>query len=375
MIQTDRATVVLSLKDYLSNMSMKVCVVGADYKQQFPLLEYGGIESAFENLCIGLHRYFEHDINFCVIVPKILKRKETPYEFNIIETDFIESAISRQPSHYFALQAKEIIKKGNLKPDIIWSSGAWSADILQDLNIPVIATIMDSGGWEDNKFIYKEHIYYRFASKFIYDLVFKDADKNEQINKIKKQSFWCHTGIADDEFLLTEDKDNYILWVGGLHWGWHGKGLDIFLEIAQKRSDQQFVAYGIGLPQIEEQLKIISKQLKNFEYMGSLARGDQHKNVFRKARLFAFLTQIPEAFGRTGLEAITKGTPVLGSTKGAVPELYEPAGICTDNINTMIQTLDKRFNYRDVYNYSQKFHIKNEIQFLFEKSKTIINYV
>lgn len=351
---------------------MRICVVGADYKQQFPLLEYGGIEAAFENLCVGLDRYFKDDISFCVIVPRILKRNETTYSFNIIETDFIESAISRQPAQSFALQAKEIIKRGNLKPDIIWSSGAWSTEVLHDLNIPIIATIMDSGGWEDNKFFYKKHVFYRFASKFIYDLVFKDADTNEHINKIKQQSFWCHTGIADEEYMLTEQKDNYILWVAGLHWGWTGKGLDIFLDLAQRRQDQQFVAYGTGLPQIEEQLRYTSRQLSNFEYMGSLARGEQHKNVFRKAKLFTFLTQIPEAFGRTGLEAISKGTPVLGSTKGAVPELYSPAGVCTDNIDIMINTLNKDFKYRDIYNYSQQFHIKNEINFLIEKSKNII---
>ena len=351
---------------------MKICVVGADYKQQFPLLEYGGIEAAFENLCIGLDRYFKDEVKFCTIVPKILNKNGMSYDFNIIETNYIESAISKVPPVYFANEAKEIIKRGNAKPDVIWSSGDWSVKALHDLKIPIIATIMDSGGWEDGKFLYKEHVFYRFASKFIYDLVFKDADSNEQINKIKAQSFWCHTGIADEEYLLTEEKENYILWVAGLHWGWQGKGLDLFLEMARRRSEQQFVAYGTGLPQIEEQLKNISKQLTNFEYMGSLARGDQHKTVFKKAKLFTFLTQIPEAFGRTGLEAITKGTPVLGSTKGAVPELYGPAGICTDDIDVMINTLDTSFNFKHVYTYSQKFHIKNEIQLLLDKSRSII---
>ena len=145
------------------------------------------------------------------------------------------------------------------------------------------------------------------------------------------------------------------------------------MQLAQLRSDQQFVAYGTGSPQIEEQLKTISKQLNNFEYMGTLIRGEEHKNAFKKAKLFTFLTQISEAFGRTGLEAITKGTPILGSTKGAVPELYEPIGVCTDDLNVMIETLDKKFNYQDIYNYSQKFHIKNEIEFLLNKSKKILN--
>jgi hypothetical protein len=55
---------------------MKICVVGADYKQQFPFLEYGGIEAAFENLCIGLDRYFKNDVKFCTIVPKILEKSK-----------------------------------------------------------------------------------------------------------------------------------------------------------------------------------------------------------------------------------------------------------------------------------------------------------
>jgi glycosyltransferase involved in cell wall biosynthesis len=350
---------------------MKICVIGNDYKQQLPLIGYGGIETAFENLCYGIHKYFSDTIQFCAFVPKIIEQKEKKPPFKVIETNYIESSKSGVTPIHFVSEIRDIIKNSNIKPDIIWSYSHWSALTLQELNIPIICTMMDSGGWEENKFIYKENVYYRFASKFIYDLTFKDADTFEHINKIKKQSFWLHTGISDEEYNFEPNKDNYILWVAGLNWGWQGKGLDIFLQLAQLRTDQQFVAYGTGSPQIEEQLKTVSKQLKNFEYMGTLIRGKEHKNIFKKAKLFTFLTQISEAFGRTGLEAITKGTPILGSTKGAVPELYEPIGVCTDDLNVMIETLDKKFNYQDIYNYSQKFHIKNEIEFLLNKSNKI----
>lgn len=351
---------------------MKVCIIGNDYKQQFPLLNYGGIEVAFENLCKGVHKYYKNDIKFCAFVPKILENKDTSLGFNIIETNYIESSKSGVMPIHFVNEVKEIIKRSDLKPDVIWSYSNWSAIGLEELNIPIICTIMDSGGWEENKFIYKKNIYYRFASKFIYDLVFKDADKFEHINKIKEQSFWYHTGLSDDEYELEVNKDDYILWVAGLNWGFESKGLNLFIEMAKRRPDQNFVAYGTGNPQLEQQLRQISTEIKNFNYLGELKRGEEHRNAFKKAKLFTFLTQIPEAFGRTGLEAISKGTPVLGSTKGAVPELYEPTGLCTDNIDEMISYLDVKHDYNAVYEYAQKFHIKNEINFLVEKSKHII---
>ena len=352
---------------------MKICVICNDYKQQFPLLEYGGIEAAFESLCLGLYKYFSSEVKFCAIVPKILEKNNTEYGFTIIETDYIESAKSGIPATVFAQKAKDIINNSPNKPDVIWSSGSWSAQVLQDINIPVIVTIMDSGGWEDNKFVYNKNIYYRFASKFIYDLVFKDADTNEFINNVKSQSFWLHTGISDEEYDLQTEKEDHILWVAGLNWGPTSKGLDIFVKLAQERPDQTFVAYGAGNDYLSGQLQRLSFDLKNFHFLGALKRGAEHKAAFKKAKLFTFLTQIPEAFGRTGLEAITKGTPVLGSTKGAVPELYSPAGICTDDFNEQIAALDKQYDYNKVYEYAQTFHIKNEITTLLEKSKQILS--
>lgn len=350
--------------------SMKICIIGNEYKQQFPLVGYGGIESCVEQLVLGFQKYFANEHKFCVIVPKIRFNKKS-YDFNIIETNFIESSVTGIPFDYFAYEVRDMIKSAKSKPDIIWCQSAWSRHFAE-LDIPIICTIHDSGGWEDGKFIFKENFFYRFISKFQYDLVFKDADQNPIINKIKSQSFYCLTGAVDDEYDLETNKSDYVLWVAGFNWGFKAKGLDIFIELAKLRNDQTFVAYGAGDAHIENHLKQLSQQIKNFHYMGQLERGQAHKDTFKKAKMFAFLTQIDEASGRTGLEAITKGTPILGSTRGAVPELYTPAGICTDNIEEMSKALDYKFNYNSIYEYSQRFHVKNEIQFLLEKSKLLV---
>lgn len=355
---------------------MKICLLGNDYKQQLPLLSYGGIETAFEHTCLGISRHFKDKINFCAFVPKILNKSATPYEFKIIETNYVESSISGIPPIHYATEIKDIIKKSDIKPDIIWSNGSWSVKPLQELNIPIICTIMDSVTWEENKYVYDKNVYYRFVSKFLYDYVFKDADTNDFIKQVKSQSFWCYPGFSDEEFSLEENKEDYILWVAGLLWGMQSKGLDLFIELARRRPDQTFVAYGsYDERQVElvAHLNRLSKELKNFEFLGPLQRGEQHKNVFKKAKLFTFLTQTTEAFGMTGVEAISKGTPVLGTANGSLPEIYSSAGACTNSFDKMLELIDCKYIYKDIYEYSKKFHTKNEINFLYEKSNEILS--
>lgn len=353
---------------------MKICLIGNDYKQQLPLLGYGGIETAFESTCLAL-KYFKKEITPCVFVPKRLKLDNKTYDFNIIDTNYIESSISGIPPVQYALEVKDIIKKSDIKPDVIWTNGSWSIGPLLELNIPIICTIMDSCGWSDNKFIYNEKVHYRFVSKFLYDFVFKDAEQNDFINKIKTQSFWCYPGFSDDEFVFESNKEDYILWCAGLLWGLESKGLDLFIRMAKERTDLTFVAYGSydeRHTSLVSYLKQTSTELKNFEYLGPLERGDKHKKVFKKAKLFTFLTQTTEAFGMTGIEAISKGTPVLGTKNGSLPEVYQPIGCCTNDFKEMLSQLDTTYNYQDIFNYSLKFHSKNEIQYLYNKSKSII---
>jgi glycosyltransferase involved in cell wall biosynthesis len=356
---------------------LKVCIIGNEYVQQLPLINYGGIETAFEGICIGTSKYFKDKIKFCAIVPKILTQSDVQYDFPVIQADFIESSKSGLPRTLFAQKAAEIIKNSNIKPDIIWAQSAWAANYLSDLGIPMIITIHDSIDWslfrDDMKLIYKENVFYKFVSKFIYDYVFQDADKNEEIRLVKSKSCWFTGGILDEEYDCQIQKENHILWVAGLNWGMERKGLDTFIRLAQERSDQTFVAYGTGDAHIESHLRDLSSRLHNFEYLGALQRGDIHKQAFKSAKMFALLSQTPEACARTGFESISKGTPILGSTKGSIPELYSPVGVCTDDFTEMVNVLDTKFDYQSVYDYSQKFHVKNDIQFLLDNSYNIIN--
>ena len=354
---------------------MKICIIGNEYVQQFPLLDYGGIESSVENLCLGMQKFLPSTDKFCVIVPKRLRSKKE-YDFSVIETDFIESSVSNVHPLFFLKSALDIIVSSNQKPDIIWAQSAWSAQGLYNIDIPTIVTIQDSGPWENNKFVYKKNIYYRFVSKFIYDLVFKDADKDEYINKVKSQSFWLHTSLDDNEYEFEPVKDDYILWVAGLNWGMKNKGLDTFIELSKLMPNQKFVAYGTGDNDITNYLNNLNTELHNFTFKGKLERGLAHRNAFKKAKLFMMLTRTPEAFGRTNIEALSKGTPVIGSMSGAVPEIvnYPGIGFCSNNIDEIIHAINNtRFDYSACFNYAkEKFYVKHEIDGLLSFTKKIL---
>jgi glycosyltransferase involved in cell wall biosynthesis len=185
-----------------------------------------------------------------------------------------------------------------------------------------------------------------------------------------------YSGLSQDEYDFCDESErgDYYLWVAGLGWGLYAKGLNIFLELATRNHDKQFLAYGTGNPALEEELIRINRNVHNFEYRGMLHRGVEHRNAFKRARAFIMPTQTPEPFARTNLEALSKGTPVIGSMKGSLPELIinDVAGYVTDDINVMNEKLDCTFDNRKVYEYSKYFHVDNEIKELTELSKSIL---
>ena len=357
---------------------LRVCVLGSCNLQHFPIIDYGGIESCVEHLCTGLSTHFKDEVEFSVIVPKIFEKREITarYNFNIVEANYVGCSQSNVHPINFALEARQMIYNAPIKAHVISSQGDWSAKGLHDLGIPIIATIHDSGPWVDGKYIFKENVYYRFVSKFLYDFVFQDAENNQAIKDVKSKSFWCHSGLDDYEYDFEPNKEDYILWVAGLNWGLESKGLDTFIELARRLPDEKFVAYGTGNDEIANYLVNVSKELPNFDFRGKLNRDHTHREAFKKAKLFAMLSRIPEAFGRTGLEALSKGTPVIGSNYGSVPEQVNHPGIgfCSDNIDEIVNAIKfNNFNNEQCFKFThENYHVKNEIQGMLKFTDSIL---
>ena len=107
------------------NRKLRVLVLGNCCLQHFPIIDYGGIESCVEHLCTGLHNHYKDEVEFCVVVPKILEKREITktYGFKIIETNYVGCSISNVHPTVFAQEAKNIIQSASIKPDVIWANG------------------------------------------------------------------------------------------------------------------------------------------------------------------------------------------------------------------------------------------------------------
>lgn len=349
---------------------MKIAIIGNDYMQQFPLSGYGGIETCVENLAWGMHKYLDSTKHsfFCV-VPQREFFEACP--FPVYET--LHPPKTRCGPE-FATDVVEILRKA--KPDIIWAQSHWSVIPLLSLDIPIICSIHDGlekkpEGWLVNHPLVK----YRFLSENQYKKWVTEPWE-------KQKSFQLYSGFTDEQFAYYEGEREYFLWVAGLNYGLYGKGLDIFIQLAQKYPKESFVCYGSGNPDIESYLKSLHKYLPNFFYKGELKRGEEHIKAFQKAKAFFMLSRLPESFGRTTVEAMSKGTPVVGTNVGATPEIIGDwrtgGGLVIDSFFNSSVDAVITFGFAEearkrTFELSKKFHIRKEIDYLLMQSEALIN--
>lgn len=135
-------------------------------------------------------------------------------------------------------------------------------------------------------------------------------------------------GIDPSEFIYSESKDDYLLFVGCLDRAAQ-KGLDVAVSLAIKTGIRLLVG---GSAVSDEANATIQAQCKhaNIELLGEV-QGLQKAELFAGARAFLFPTQHNEAFGTVMAEALVSGTPVICSNQGACRELISPdvGFVCT----------------------------------------------
>ena len=345
---------------------MNIALIGNEYCQQFPLLSYGGIETCVEQLAAGLA---SRGINFFVVVPQrsrsFFGRRSVPhYPFEVIEVPFVPSQQSgRKPAAFMDLVIREL--KGR-QFDMVWSQSQWSVSPLLTLNRPIICTMHDSctrrADWLSNHPL----AFYRYISKFQYAQWVTEPWQQQR-------SFQTYTGLAPEEYDFDPQwpRSNY-LWVAGLNFGWEDKGLPQFIELARRNKALSFAAYGAGNQRLERRLRAVAQSLPNLDYGGSLQRGIVHRQAFKSARAFIFPTRLPETMGRTILESLSKGTPVIGSARGALPEMIGCGGVASNDFDTMEAALYGVYDHAACFAYAGQFSIDNEIDGLLARSQQIV---
>jgi glycosyltransferase involved in cell wall biosynthesis len=125
-------------------------------------------------------------------------------------------------------------------------------------------------------------------------------------------------GIDPSDYLYSETKDDYFLFMSTLNWGTK-KGLDVVLSLARERGLKLVVA---GTGKDYESIRKVEEMCQEVgaTYVGDV-KGREKAELLAGAKAFLFPTKVDEAFGMGMIEALMSGTPVICSDRGACPEL------------------------------------------------------
>ena len=125
-------------------------------------------------------------------------------------------------------------------------------------------------------------------------------------------------GVDPEEFVFSEAKDDYLLFMASMDWGL-AKGLDVALSLSAQLGFKLVVA---GASVDQERINWVAELCRQAkaDYVGDV-RGSAKADLLAGARALLFPTKLDEAFGLGMVEALMSGTPVICSNLGACPEI------------------------------------------------------
>lgn len=128
-------------------------------------------------------------------------------------------------------------------------------------------------------------------------------------------------GIDPEEFLYSERKSNYVLFLCALERA-RAKGLEVAINAAARAGVPLWVGGSSSDPQLVREFAELFAQ-RGVTYLGGI-HGEERARRLADARALLFPVEWNEAFGLVVAEAMMSGTPVIGSRNGACPELITP---------------------------------------------------
>ncbi len=133
---------------------------------------------------------------------------------------------------------------------------------------------------------------------------------------------FVYNGLDPADFFFRRRKEQWDLYLGRLH---SAKGYQWAVKAA-KQTGRRLIIAGGWRPSFTGTIKFVGE-----------VDGARKAALLARARCLWAPAQWDEPFGLTPIEALLSGTPVLGTRRGALPELLSPeVGALCDSLDEMI---------------------------------------
>lgn len=148
------------------------------------------------------------------------------------------------------------------------------------------------------------------------------------------------------------------------------KGVHVLLDAWSKLDipDTELVIVGDGSYLKDLKRMVRKRRLKNCRFTGSFSK-DDFLDYFAASDLFVYPELTKPAFGLVAAQAFSKGTPVIGSDHGAIPEVIADAGFVFKpaDADDLAEKIEYFFDNRESWDYlGQK--AQNRVESLFSVS-------
>ncbi len=192
--------------------------------------------------------------------------------------------------------------------------------------------------------------------------------------KIQPYIYWVNQELfilkdksAAKQSLHWDTNQFHVLFVGRI---FEKKGINELLQAAELlKSNNQVTIHIAGTGPLEDKVKIAAQSNERLDFIGKIVNTILPQ-YFQATDVFIIPSTHEEGAGRVIMEALSCGTPVIGSNRGGIPEILdrsvgELVDITPENIVQAIQSMQQRVTNNDQINKScrayaeEKFSEKN----------------
>lgn len=151
-----------------------------------------------------------------------------------------------------------------------------------------------------------------------------------------------YNGVDLSDFEYTEEKDNYLLYLGRVN---KQKGVHNAIEAA-KLAKMPLVIAG-EVEETPDSLEYFETKIKpliddyDVYHLDKGVNAEERKKWLSKAKALLMLIEWDEPFGMVMAEALASGTPIVGYRKGSIPEIVkENTGYVVDSIDDAVDSIN-----------------------------------